>query len=236
VSRGRAQALVAALEEARLTRRPIRLPSATWPDMTLSDAYAVQRHWATARGRTRIGYKVAMTTPATQKALRTDRPGYGILLDDMLFAEGAEVSVGCFIRPRIEMELAFVMRGTPPPRCTVEEALAAVDHVSPAFEIVDSRCEMTDAATGLSRGALDIIADGGATAGLMLSDRRYDPRALDLGRIGATLAHNGAIEDSGLFAIVMGAPERAVHWLAHVLAGENDPLRVGDQGLCGLPW
>jgi 2-oxo-hept-3-ene-1,7-dioate hydratase len=201
--------------------------------MTLTDAYAVQRRWAASRGRARIGYKVAMTTPATQRSLRTDRPGYGILLDDMLFAEGAEVPAGLFIRPRIELELAFVMRETPPPGCTVEQVLAAVDHVSPAFEIVDSRCELSDAPTGIARGALDIIADGGATAGLMVSGRRYDPRALDLGRIGATLEHDGAIEDSGLFAIVMGAPERAVHWLASTLAEEGDPLRAGDIILCG---
>lgn len=233
---GQVRELADALEGARIARQPARLPSAAYPGLTLDDAYRVQRRWAdmrSERGPHRIGYKVAITTPVTQRTLATDRPAYGILLEDMAIGPGEAVVAGRFIRPRIEMELAFVMRETPPANCTVEQALAAVDYVNPAFEIVDCRVQMSDPETGKARVAVDIIADGGATAGLMLSGRRYDPRALDLGRIGAALIHNGHVEDSGLFAIVMGAPERAVHWLANELQAHGDPLRPGDIILCG---
>ena len=40
-------------------------------------------------------------------------PDYGVMLDDAAFADGATIPAGRFIRPRLEVELAFVMAARP---------------------------------------------------------------------------------------------------------------------------
>jgi 2-oxo-hept-3-ene-1,7-dioate hydratase len=44
-----------------------------------------------------------------QQALRIETPDSGVLLDDMLFDDGAVVPVGRFIQTRVGAEVAFVM-------------------------------------------------------------------------------------------------------------------------------
>ena len=48
-----------------------------------------------------------------QYALNIDIPDSGILFDDMAFENGATVPAGRFIQPRIEAEIAFVMKAPP---------------------------------------------------------------------------------------------------------------------------
>jgi len=227
---------VAVLEEARRSRQRARLPAAAWPGLTIDRAYAIQRAWVAARmaqGRRRIGYKVAFTTPGSQRAQGIDRPGYGILLDDMRFADGSTVPSDGFLAPRVEVELAFSMGKALGAGCDARQALDAVEWFAPAIEIVDSRVHFQDAETGLSRSAVDIIADGGATAGLVLSDRRFDPAKHDPRAVTAVFSHNGDIEDSGVFALILGAPERALVALADALADAGETLMPGDLVLCG---
>ena len=66
----------------------------------------------------------------------------------MLFADGATVPQGRFIQPRIEAEIAFVMKAPlQGPEVTRDDVLAATDHVAPALEILDTRILRADPAT-----------------------------------------------------------------------------------------
>jgi hypothetical protein len=81
--------------------------------MTMDDAYAVQKALVAlkiADGRRVIGWKIGLTSKAMQYALNIDIPDSGILFDDMYFEDGATVPAGRFIQPRIEAEIAFVMK------------------------------------------------------------------------------------------------------------------------------
>ena len=83
------------------------------PDMNIEDAYAVQHAWVErkiAAGRRVIGYKIGLTSRAMQSAMHIDEPDYGVLLDDMLFSDGADIEAARFCDPRIEVELAFVLK------------------------------------------------------------------------------------------------------------------------------
>ena len=94
-------------------RRQIGLLTIRHPDMTLDDAYAVQAALVRrklAAGRKVIGWKIGLTSKAMQSALNIDIPDSGVLLDDMAFDNGATVPPGRFIQPRIEAEIAFVMK------------------------------------------------------------------------------------------------------------------------------
>jgi hypothetical protein len=112
----KAQDITAAAEalfQAELTGRQTGLLSLAYPGMTMDDAYAVQKALIARRagaGRQVIGWKIGLTSKAMQAALRIDIPDSGVLTDDMLFADGAQIPKGRFIQPRVEAEIAFVMK------------------------------------------------------------------------------------------------------------------------------
>ena len=234
---GRDEALVALLDAARLSRRPIPLPRLLYPGMTLAEAYEVQHLWAATRivreGRRAVGYKVGLTTKGMQHAFGTEQPVYGVLLDDMAFGETAPIPFDRFLGPRVEMELAFRMARRLEGPCSEAEAIAAIDWIAPAIEIIDSRTVLRDAATGATRAAIDVVADGGGAAGFVVSNQRMRPGDTDLSRIGAVLYHNEEVEDSGLFPMILGRPERALVWLAGALAERGRAIEAGDTILSG---
>lgn len=234
---GQRAALVDRLEFARRERRPTSLPRTQHRDLTLADAYAVQEDWAAARttgeGRRRVGYKVALTTRGQRQAFGADQPLYGALLDDMAFDEGGPAPFDRFLAPRVEMELAFGMARRLEGPCSEAQAIAAIDWIAPAIEILDSRTVMRDPGSGQTRSAVDIVADAGGAAGFVVSRRRMRPGDADLSRIGAVLRHNGEAEDSGVFALVFEQPERALIWLAGALAGRGGAIAAGEIVLSG---
>ena len=111
------------LDQAEKQREQIRAISLDYPEITIEDAYAVQREWVRlkiAEGRTLKGHKIGLTSKAMQASSQISEPDYGALLDDMFFHDGSDIPTDRFIVPRIEVELAFVLakplRG---PNCTL---------------------------------------------------------------------------------------------------------------------
>lgn len=230
-------ALVAKLDEARRERTPTSLPRAVHPDLSLAEAYEVQHAWAALRGaregRRHAGYKVALTTRGSQQPFGAPGPIFGVLLDDMAFGEDEPTPMDRFLAPRVEMELAFKLGSRLAGPCSEAQAIAAIEWIAPAIEILDSRTVMRQPESGLTRSAIDIVADGGGAAGFVVSERRWRPGEMDLRRIGAVLYHNGEAEDSGLFPLVFGRPERSLVWLAAALAEQGKALEPGDIVLSG---
>jgi len=230
-------AAAASLDEAERTRIQIRQLSIQHPGMTIADAYAIQGAWVArklARGRVVRGHKIGLTSKAMQSALGIDEPDSGLLLDDMFFADGGEVPSGRFIATRIEAELAFVMKSRlSGPNCTIFDVLNATDFVVPALEILDTRIERLDKATGATREIVDTIADNAANAGIVVGGRPMRPLDLDLRWIGALCYKNGALEETGLAAGVLNHPANAVAWLANKLAPLGLALEPGQTVLSG---
>jgi 2-oxo-hept-3-ene-1,7-dioate hydratase len=232
------EAAAEALDRAERTRRQIGLLSLAHPGMTLADAYAVQRAWVgrkLAAGRSRIGYKIGLTSRAMQAALGIAEPDSGVLFEDMRFSNGATVPKDRFIAPRIEAELAFVLE-RPLAGPAVDEAavMAATGAVYPALEILDTRILRADPATGKPRSIVDTVADNAANAGIVLGDRPLPHRDIDLAWVGAIVGRNGIVEETGLAAGVLGHPARGIAWLANRLAEQGFPsLKAGAILLAG---
>jgi 2-oxo-hept-3-ene-1,7-dioate hydratase len=225
------------LDEAERTRTPIRQLSLQYPDMTIEDAYAVQRAWVAdklARGRVLRGRKIGLTSRVMQRAVSITEPDYGALFDDMFFDDGSTVPHGRFIRPRVEVELAFVLgRPLKGPGVTVFDVLSAAEYVTPALEILDARVQMSDPATGHLRTIVDTIADNAADAGIVVGGRAVRPMDVDLRWVAAVLQRNGVIEESGVAAAVLNHPANGVAWLANRLAPHGDGLEAGQVVLAG---
>ncbi|MBA2960667.1 MULTISPECIES: 2-oxo-hept-4-ene-1,7-dioate hydratase [Ramlibacter] len=224
------------LDTAERTRVQVEHFSKRFPGMTVEDGYAVSRAWVAhkiAAGRTVRGHKIGLTSRAMQLSSQIDEPDYGTLLDDMFFEPGP-IPAQRFIAPRVEVELAFVLKRTLEGcKVTIDDVLDATDYVTPAFEIIDARIEQFDRHTRAMRKVQDTISDNAANAGIVLGGTRVAPRAIDLPWVGAILRQNGAVEETGLAAGVQGHPAIGVAWLAMKLAPWGESLQAGEVVLAG---
>jgi 2-oxo-hept-3-ene-1,7-dioate hydratase len=228
--------LAAELDTAEKTRVQVEHFSKRFPGMTVEDGYAVSRAWVArkiAAGRTARGHKIGLTSRAMQLSSQIDEPDYGTLLDDMFFEPGP-IPATRFIAPRVEVELAFILkRKLEGDRISVDDVLDATDYVTPAVEIIDARIEQFDRHTRVMRKVQDTISDNAANAGIVLGGRRVKPREVDLPWCGAILRQNGAVEETGLAAGVQGHPAIGVAWLAMKLAPWGESLQAGEVVLAG---
>lgn len=225
-----------ALEEAERERRQIRPVSLDFPDVDVADSYAIQDAWMAlklAQGRSIRGRKIGLTSRVMQQAMHIDEPDYGTLLDDMFFEDGAAIEAARFTDPRVEVELAFVLKRPLAGHATLFEVLDATDHVVPAIEIIAARSFRVDPETGRPRGVLDTIADNAASAGVVTGGRRVKPAEVDLRWVAALLYRNGVIEESGVAAAVLGHPANGIAWLAGKFAAHGIVLEAGQTILAG---
>lgn len=228
--------LATELQQAERSRVQLEHFSKRFPGMTIEDGYAISRAWVALKigeGRVVRGHKIGLTSRAMQQSSQIDEPDYGTLLDDMFFEPG-EIPASRFIAPRVEVELAFVLKKKlEGDRISVEEVLEATDHVVPAIEIIDARIEQFDRVTKAPRKVYDTISDNAANAGIVLGGRKTLPREVDLPWVGAILRQNGVVEETGLAAGVQGHPAVGVAWLAMKLAPWGECLLPGEVVLAG---
>ena len=231
------QTIARRLHQAEIDRKQIRQVSLEYPDITIDDAYAIQREWVAmklAGGRRLKGHKIGLTSRAMQQSSQIDEPDYGALLDDMFFAEGSEIPTSRFIVPRVEVELAFVLgKRLEGPEVTLFDVYDAVDHVIPALEIIDARSQSIDPDSGRPRKVFDTIADNAANAGVVTGGRPIRMRDVDLRWVSAIFSRNAVIEETGVAAGVLNHPANGVVWLANKLAPHGVALEPGQVILGG---
>lgn len=223
--------LATALNNAEKNRTQLRQFSLEHPEMTINDAYAIQKAWVELKlneGRELRGHKIGLTSRAMQISSNIEEPDYGALLDNMFFEEGSTIPTDRFIVPRVEVELAFIL-GKPlsGPNCTIFDVLDATDWVIPALEIIDARLHHVDPETKITRKVFDTISDNAANAGVILGGRAIRPLDLDIRTISGVLYRNGVIEESGVAAAVLNHPAKGVAWLANKLAPHGVQLEPG---------
>jgi 2-oxo-hept-3-ene-1,7-dioate hydratase len=225
------------LYQARKDRVQLRHFSLEHPGMTIEDGYAIQSEWVRmeiADGRSVKGRKIGLTSRAMQQASQITEPDYAPLMDDMFFATGSDLPFDRFIAPRVEVELAFVLRSPlQGPGVTIFDVLRATDYVTPALEIIDARIEQFDRDTRAPRKVFDTIADFAANAGIVVGGLPVKPDAVDLRWVGALLYKNAVIEETGIAAAVLNHPAAGVAWLANKIAPHGEALRSGDVVLGG---
>ncbi|CAN7450103.1 2-oxo-hept-4-ene-1,7-dioate hydratase [Rhizobium sp. LjRoot254] len=234
---GQISEAASALDTAERDRRQIGLLSLKHPDMTMDDAYAIQADWVKkkiAAGRKVIGWKIGLTSKAMQYALNISTPDSGVLFDDMVFEDGATIPADRFIQPRIEAEIAFVMKAPlKGPNVSIFDVLNATDYVTPALEILDTRVLRVDPETKKARTIVDTIADNAANAGIVIGGRQMRPDNVDMRWMGAIVSRNAEVEETGLGAGVLNHPARGIAWLANRLAQYGAGIEAGQIVLAG---
>lgn len=213
--------------------RAYAIPKLTneYPQMTIADSYAVQnelRRRFIEQGHKLIGWKAGLTSKAKMVQMGVDVPSIGFLTDHMARPENSAISVTGLIHPRVECEVAFVMkhelRG---PDCTAEDVLAATDYVLPAVEIIDSRF------SGFKFDLESVVADNSSSALFVGGGRARYAEDLDLRTLGVVIEINGEMVAMGASAAVLGHPAEAIAMVVNILAEMGEPLPAGSFVMSG---
>lgn len=210
----------ARLLEAGRSRSPIEALTDEYPELTMWEAYGIQRLGFEARGEEAVGYKLGFTSEAMRKQMEMPSPNYGILTESMRL-EG-EVEFASLIHPRVEPEVAVRMgEELSGPDASVEDVRRAVDRMFAAIEVVDSR--FADYRFLLP----DNTADNSSAACFVLGEPLGPEESPDLRSVEVSLHTGGEHIDSGVGSNAMGDPLAAVAWLVNALHERKSTLAAG---------
>ena len=223
--------IVGRLERARHETTAIVKVTDDFPGLDLDDAYRAQRllrDRAIESGARLVGFKMGSTSPSKMKQMGMTKPVYGYLLDSFAVAHGANVRIGELIQPKVEPEIAFVMRhALRGPGCHAALALRATDFVLPAIEIIDSRYR------NYAFDLPSVVADNTSSARFVLGSRPSVAGEIDLRTRGVVLEKNGEVVACGAGAAVLGHPAASVAALANLLHAQGEEIPAGAVVLTG---
>jgi len=215
------QSLARTLDKAAFEAAPISQLSHD-VELTLTQAYQVQKAAIAhriARREQRAGIKMGFTSRAKMEQMGIEDLIWGRLTDGMIVEEGGSVTFSSFIHPRVEPEIAFLLKRPLAGRLTPMQAMDAVEAIAPALEIIDSR--YADFQFSLT----DVVADNASSAGFVTGPWRLPD--FDFGNLGLVLSVNGKPVQIGSTAAIMGHPLRSLIAAARFAAEADEPLKPG---------
>ncbi len=219
------------LERCQLEARDTLKITDEHPGMDWGDAYAIQDAILAAklaRGARLAGLKCGLTSHAKMKQMGVTEPVFGFLVDEFGVAEGSVVDTKALIHPKVEPEIAFVLkRELQGPGCHIAAVLAATDFVLPGIEVIDSRYR------DFKFDLKSVIADNTSAARFVVGGRALRPDELDLRTLGVVLEKNGQPLALGAGAAVLGHPAAAVAMLANHLGRRGRSIPAGTMILSG---
>lgn len=189
-------------------------------------SYAVQDdlidQLKTSRQTEIAGYKISMTSAATQAIANTHEPAYGTLLKTHLVKSGETVSLSGLFAPLIEPEIMFILTEDLSPEADEEEILSK-SRLAAGIEIPDSRYKDWFPNFTLA----DLICDNTAVGLVAVSEMAAPPSFEELAHERMELFHNGNKISEGEASAVLDNPATAVAWLSRKLAAKGKVLQKG---------
>lgn len=201
------------------------------PDMDWDDAYAIQDtllQRKLARGARVVGLKAGLTSHAKMRQMGVTDPVFGFLVDAYSVSEGDTIDTRELIHPKVEPEIAFVLkRALSGPGCHIGAVLAATDFVMPGIEVIDSRYR------DFKFDLKSVVADNTSAARFVVGGQPQRPESVDLRTCGVVLEKNGEPVALGAGAAVLGHPAAAIAMLANHLGRRGQQIPAGSVILSG---
>lgn len=191
-------------------------------ELNFDDAYEIQRlsiERRFERGEQQTGIKMGFTSRAKMRQMGVNETIWGRITDGMLEEDGGEIDLGRYIHPRAEPEIAFLLKRSLSGSVTPAQALAAVEAVAPAIEIIDSRYR--DFKFTLE----DVIADNSSSSGYVVG--AWTGPQVDVSNLGMMIQFNNRPVGIGSSAALLGHPVRSLVSAARMMGAYNQSLEPG---------
>ncbi len=154
------------LDKAAREAKPIPQFSTNTP-FSLSDAYKIQLtsiQRRIERGEKITGFKLGFTSKAKMEQMGVSDLIWGILTDDMLIEDDGEVRFSKYIHPRVEPEVAFLVKKDITQPISYKEIPEYIESFAVAIEIIDSRYE------NFKFSLEDVVADNCSSIGYCIGE------------------------------------------------------------------
>ncbi len=191
---------------------------ASMPELSLEDAYTLQRHFVAARTATDpiVGFKAALTAPPPQQAMGIDRPILGALLASHAMQPGQIVApAGGLLETELGHRLSAAVRAP----VTADEVQDLVGEVHVMVELAQPRL------SGKPAG-LDLIATNSAAFGFVAGPVLTADIPLDDVEA-ALLDTSGTTLFGAPCGTVMGGQREALTWLINTALALGYELEAG---------
>jgi 2-oxo-3-hexenedioate decarboxylase len=216
------------LDKAVLTATATTQLSQDYPEIDLPQAYQIQQAGIArrlSRKERLVGVKMGFTSRAKMVQMGVDDLIWGQLTDSMQLVEGGMLDMQYYVHPRIEPEIAFRLKTSLKGKVSLPEAMAAVEAIAPALEIIDSRY------ANFKFSLTDVVADNSSSSAFVLG-----PWCLpceDISNLAMILNINGRPQEVGSSAAILGNPYRSLVEAARLAAESGLCLEAGWTVLAG---
>ncbi len=171
------------------------------------------------RGERQVGVKMGFTSRAKMVQMGIDDMIWGRLSDAMLVEDGGGIDWSRYVHPRVEPEIAFLLGRPLDGPVSAAEALAAVEAVAPAMEIIDSRYR------NFKFSLADVVADNCSSSGFVVGAwRKPWP---DLSNLGMIMEFDGRPVQIGSSGAILGHPARALAAASRLSGEAGERLEAG---------
>ena len=206
---------------------------------SLDEAYDVQDAVVAlrkARDGGRVGYKIALTTPAMRKFVGHDDSIAGQVLASTVRHSPATVRAADAGRLGFECELAFLIGADTDPAAPPADRAAIARHIGaicPAFELIDDRGADYARFAADRSTPLSLAADNAWNHGVVLGEWRHDWADLDTAALRGAASINNLAAGEGHGRDVLGHPLDAMLWIARHLHARGAGLKRGEFVITG---
>ena len=216
------KAIAKILDDAALTATATPQLSTLGFDLDLQQAYDIQKlsmARRVERGQHIVGIKMGFTSRAKMIQMGLNEMIWGHLTNSMLVADGGTINYENYVHPRVEPEIAFLLKKPLQGIVSPMEALSAVEAVAPALEIIDSRYE------NFKFNLMDVIADNSSSSAYVVGPWVSPKTSLE--NLGMVMYFNGEPVQIGSSAAILGHPLRALAGASKLASDYKQPLQQG---------
>jgi 2-oxo-3-hexenedioate decarboxylase len=191
-------------------------------DFSVAEAYDIQTQSIERRfqgGEHFVGLKLGFTSKAKRVQMGVEDLIWGRLTDAMQAPDGGVFSTQNSIHPRIEPEVAFILKKAITRPVSMTEATGYIEAIAPALEIIDSRYQ------NFKFSLADVVADNCSSSGFVLGP--YNRPDTDIHNLGMLLHINGKLTHTGSSAAILGNPMRALPEISRLAMAYGQELPEG---------
>jgi 2-keto-4-pentenoate hydratase len=218
------------LWQSHLHQQRIPLVSSRVPNLSVEQAYLVQRDYVNKRlaDDKLAGFKAGLTSSVGQQKFNVNQPLAGILFGSGDLTGAELIQLSHFKRLMLETELGFEI-GKPitDPISNTAELKQSIQAVFPVIELPD--LGFIGKPTGV-----DIIAANVGSAAFIKGKPFFNVTDLDLNSLTVTLTRNGDTVNVGQGAEALGDQWQAALWLVNTIVAQGRTLEPGQFFITGV--
>ena len=169
--------------------------------INLNHAYAIQAlslQYRFDRGENLTGYKLGFTSRAKMEQMGVHDIIWGRLTDEMQIQANTPLQRKKFIHPRVEPEIAFLIKKRIDRVITLAEATDFLEGVAGALEVIDSRYE------NFKFSLEDVVADNCSSAAYLIGE--WLPPTTTVNDLSISLKINEKVAQTGNSSAILGNP------------------------------